>query len=186
MKRAFFLSIIVSGILIVGCSSGDDLALTETYIFPDFGFSIDYPEGWFVDTADTITWIRQDETDFELRFRENRKLEGIGINFDHRTLEWLNLAYGLDDYPTLNDLFQLNIEAISHMVNPEVVEATIFGVEALQSEFYGDLEQYYATYAGYTRDEAFLFGFVAPNEQEFEDFKPTWELIIESITPVIE
>jgi hypothetical protein len=113
-------------------------------------------------------------------------LDGIGITLDHRTLEWLTQTFGLDDYPTLNDLFQLNIEQISHMVNPEVTEVSIFGVDALKSDFYGENEQYYSNYAGYIGDEAFLFGFSAPSEQEFKDFKPTWEIMLDSITPLTD
>jgi hypothetical protein len=187
MGRPQFLLSIIFGILLAGCSNtATEVTVNQTYEIPDFGFSIEYPEGWFIDTDQTITWIREDEADFDLRYIQERKLDGIGITLDHRTLEWLTQVYGLEEYPTLNDLFQLNIEEISHMVSPEIIEVNIFGVNALNSEFYGEQDQYYSTYAGYLDDEAFLFSYSAPNQQEFDDFKSSWQLILASITKITQ
>jgi len=173
-------------LLLSACSSGKDYVLSETHEIPEFGFSISFPQGWFVETRDTVTWIRETEEDFKVRYDTERKLIGIGITLDHRPLEWLTQVYGLTDYPSLNDLFQLNIEAITHMVNPEIEQLTVFGVDALHAEFYGEHDQYFSTYAGYIGNEAFLLSYVAPDKDQFEEFKPVWEQIVASITVVTD
>ena len=196
MRHTKYLLIPATILLLAGCSAiqslgnqsqkSSDFDLAETYKIPNFDFSLNYPESWFVATDDTVTWIRQDEEDFNHRYEDNRRLNGIGITFDHRSLDWLTEAFGLTEYPTLNDLFQLNIEEISHMVNPTIHETSIFGVDALQSEFYGEQEQWYISYAGYLDEEAFHFQVAAPSEKALDEFKPTWTLIVESITRIKE
>jgi hypothetical protein len=189
MKSWLFVLIVFCALSLTSCAPANTLPLTETYIIPDFGFSIDYPEGWLAgnDSTDPVTWIFQDEEDYTKRHQGNQQqLIGIRVSLDHRTLEWLNLVLGLKGNPTLNDLFDLNIHEISHMVNPNIEETTLFGVDALKSEFYGAEEQWYISYAGFIDDEAFLLMVSSPTEEELENFKPTWDAMLESIKSVEE
>ena len=186
MKFRQWIIVLVGIIVLTGCSSSKSLPLTDTYVFPDFGFSIDFPEGWYADTdsREPVTWITETEEDFKQRNLQIRKPVGIVIIFDHRTLDWLNVVLGLPENPSINDLFQLNIDEVTHMVNPTIEEVTLFGVDALRSEFYGENDSWGITYAGFLEDEAFLLSIVAPSEKALEQFKPTMEAILESITPV--
>ncbi|HKJ26926.1 MAG TPA: hypothetical protein VJ965_04775 [Anaerolineales bacterium] len=188
MKRWQVLIVLAGMLLLAGCSSGRALPLSEVYIIPDFGFSIDYPEGWYTDThsQEPVTWFMENAEDFRARTFQTRKVEGIVITFDHRTLIWLNKEFGLPEDPTLNDLFQVNIDEVTHMVNPTIEEVTLFGVDALRSEFYGKDDMWGISYAGFIDDEAFLLTVKAPSEEALEQFKPTLEAMLESIEPVEE
>lgn len=103
------------------------------------------------------------------------------IVFDHRNITLLE-SWGLPENATLDELLQFNINEISGMSNPEISETTLFGVPAVRAKFYE--VQWYIEYAGFINDEAFIFGVEAPSEEMLENFLPTWELILASITPV--
>jgi len=170
-----------------GCSQGlfnqtDTLELTQTYEIPDFGFSLDYPEGWIAETQGPITVIIENPDDRELMFAPCcERSSGIKIAFDHRKLALLE-SWGLPENASLDELLQFNINEISGMSNPEISETTIFGVPAVRAKFYE--VQWYLEYAGFIKDEAFIFGYGAPSEDMRDRFLPTWELILASITPI--
>lgn len=155
--------------------------LNESIEISDFGFSIDYPEGWFAEIEGPITWIAELESDFEARDEEGNS-KGIAISLEHRPIDFL-MELGLrGDPPSLNDLFTLNVGELSGMTNPNITEVIIFGVPALRSEYYED--QWDISYAGFLGDEAFYFRLTAPTENMLNDFRPTWEKMLERITPL--
>jgi hypothetical protein len=191
MKRALefvkFFPLFVGLVFLTGCGQGlfnqtNTLELTQTHEFTDFGFSVDYPDGWTAETRGPITVIIEDPDDREIMFGPCcGRTSGIGISFDHRKITQLE-SWGLPKDASLSDLLQFNINEISGMSNPEISEATIFGVPAVQAKFYE--AQWYLNYAGFIKDEAFIFGYEAPSEEMRDGFLPTWELMLASITPI--
>ena len=184
MKRWQCLVVSLGFFFIAGCGQSGDLNLSETHVFAGFGFSIDYPQDWFAITEGAVTWIAELELDFNTRHRETPKTEGIKIILDHRPLAFLESLGLPSDSPTINDLFQLNIDELTGMTDPQITETVLFGVPALRSEYYEN--QWDISYAGFIGDEAFFFIVTAPTKDMLSDFKPTWELMLASITPVDE
>lgn len=183
MKAKYLIIAIFGMIVVSGCGNKDIPPLTETHVITGFNFSIDFPEGWFSSTEDTVTWISETRRDFDRRHEPNHKLEGIGIVLQHEPLSFLEELGLPSDAPTLDDLFALNIGALTGMTNPIVTESTIFGVPALRSEYYEE-DHWDISYAGYINNEAFFFLVSAPSEEMLENFKPTFDLMIASITPI--
>ena len=118
MNKWFFLLILSSVMVINGCSSqNQQLPPMETYEISDFGFSIDYPSGWFATTHNwEITVIAQNEEDFKTWNNPETPKNGIFIVLDHRKLTWLQTNLGLPENASIDDLFQLNIYEISFMI----------------------------------------------------------------------
>lgn len=184
MKRWHLLIAFVGMFAVAGCGQNGTLKLTQTIEFTGFGFSIDYPQDWFAYTEDTLTTIVETANDFNRRNVVRDYTVGIVIRFFHEPLGFL-VQFGLpSEDPTLDDLFSLNITELTGMTNPDITETTIFGVPALRSEYYE--EQWDISYAGIIDDEAFFLVVTAPTEEMINDFKPTWELMLESITPIDE
>jgi len=182
MKLNFRLFILLAAFLVAACSPSTQFELTETHTFGDFGFSIDYPRGWTATTEGFVSFIAQSDSDFIRRHDFNRKVEGIVISLDHRPITFLRSIGFSADPPTLDALFAFNIGELTGMTNPGISDATIFGVPAIRSEYYET--NWEISYAGLIDDEAFFFLIVAPSEEMLEDFKPTLEAMINSITPI--
>jgi len=156
--------------------------LTETHVFSGFEFSVDYPTGWLTDTNAPASIISELEADHELAIEEaDFNLEGYQISFDHRDMPFMQ-DLGLSDNPTLDDLLDLNRGFFEWPDSIEVTELEIFGVPAYRVET-DDGSDWGVSLMGIRGDEAFLFGFGAPSEEAREAFLPTWELMLQSITP---
>lgn len=178
------LFIAIFGLIVVsGCGKSGPLELTETHNITGFNFSIDYPEGWIAATEGPLTWIAETQIDFDQRHNRNHELVRIGMSLEHRPLSFLKELGLPSDSPTLDDLFSLNINEKTGMTNPNITETTIFGVPALRSEYYEE-DHWEISYAGFVNNEAFFFIVSAPTEEMLNDFKPTFELMIASITPI--
>ena len=57
--------------------------VTETYSIPNFGYSIDYPAGWFAETREPSSEIVQIEEEL---FSDSDEGVGLGVSLDHRTV----------------------------------------------------------------------------------------------------
>lgn len=188
MKKAIGIAFLafVGVLFLTGCSRGltsglATLSLTQTYELPDFGFSIDYPEGWEAATRGSVTGIFENEDDRRwIGVGCCNRSSGVMVVFDHRKISLLE-SWGLPSEASLDDLVQFNVNEISGMSNPELLETTIFGVPAMRTKFYE--VQYYLKYAGFIADEAFIIGPEAPTKEMLEAFLPTWDLMLESIQP---
>ena len=183
MKSKHLFIAIFGLIVISGCGKSGPLELTETHIITGFNFSIDYPEGWIAATEGPLTYIAEFQTDFDQRKNFDWEFVGIGIVLEHRPLSFLRELGLPPGTPTLDDLFALNIDELTGMTNPNITEATIFGVPALRSEYYEE-DSWDISYAGFINNEAFFFIVGAGTEEMLNDFKPTFELMIASITPI--
>jgi len=165
--------------------ASDETLLAETYTFPGFGFSIDYPTGWSAETRDTVTVITELESDLNSAFQDNGPPdEGAGISLDQRTLAYMR-GIGLGEEPTLENLFDLNKDFFDWQDSVEPEEAEAFGAPALAVRTNNDEASSY-TLMGYTNDRAFLLQFSTPSEEELDDLMPTWEQMLTSIQPVEE
>lgn len=189
--------LVAAGIFILAGCGGTDLpveddpspaslssprSLTQTHTIPSFGFSIDYPEGWFAETDGSISRMVEIQEDLDPPDGPCcPKSNGVVISLDHRSIFQLE-EWGLPKDASLDQLFAFNIGEIEGMTNPEITETVVFGVPALRSSYYES--QWRITYAGFIKDEAFIFAVGAPTEQLLDDFMPTWDLILASISPI--
>ena len=89
---------------------------------------------------------------------------------------------GLPENPTLDDLLELNRGFFEWDESLEVTELEIFDVPAYSVET-GDGSSWGVNLMGIRGDEAFLFGFGAPSEEARAAFLPTWDRMLQSITP---
>lgn len=159
----------------------DKLELTETHIITDFGFSIDYPEGWYAGTRDTVTNISQLERDHERNFGGNLAPSGYLVIVDHRDMDFMR-NLGLSSDPSLEDLLELNIDYFN-LEDPEVSETEIFGVPALCA-MADKLFETVMKCGGFIADEAFLVSVKAPTEEKFDQLLVIWEEMRRSIRPM--
>jgi hypothetical protein len=178
------LAIASLSIFLFGCSGPRELPLSQTHEITRFGFSIDYPEGWSVVELGPVTLIGEHRADLQFNFEDELITEGVAMSFEHRPISFLKSLGLKGDPPNLDDLFELNIYELTGMTNPEIEDATLFGEPALRSEYYE--EQWDISYAGFVGDEAYFLRVTAPTEEMLADFKPTWEAMLASITPVAE
>ena len=156
--------------------------LTDTHVFSGFEFSVDYPAGWLADTRAPASIISELEADHELALQEaDFDAQGYGISFDHRDMPFMQ-GLGLPENPTLDDLLELNRGFFEWQDSIEVTELEIFGVPAYSVET-DDGSSWGVNLMGIRGNEAFLFGFGAPSEAAREAFMPTWDLMLQSITP---
>ena len=156
--------------------------LDETYIFPDFGFSMAFPAGWHADTRGPVTRINELEADHATAFRDNSPpREGYEIGHDHRDLNFM-ASIGLDEEPTLQDLFELNKNVFEWQEPIEVSESEVFGVPSLAARSCGTEGCGY-TLMGFVNDEAFYLFVGAETEKELDAFLPTFEQMVASIVP---
>ena len=188
MKTKLHITLIITALLVAGCSQGIP-ELTETHVFDGIDFSIQYPQGWFAENQGQNSWIIEKEEDLNIRFSNNTTTEGIVIIFEHQPLSFLH-SIGLPrDDLSLDTLFAFNIGELTGMTNPEIIDTEIFGVPAVRSEYYEERsgepqEQWEISYAGLIEDKAFYLIVTAPTEETLNNFKPTWDQMLASITPL--
>ena len=180
----------ISGLVLIlaACSSApeeassDQFELTETHEFSGFEFSVDYPAGWLADTNAPASIISELEADHELSLQEaDFDLQGYQIFFDHRDMPFMQ-ELGLPENPTLDDLLELNRGFFEWDESIEVTEVEVFGVPAYRVET-DDGSDWGVSLMGIRGEEAFLFGFGAPSEAARDAFLPTWDRMLQSITP---
>ena len=165
--------------------ASDEILLSETYVFPGFGFSIDYPSGWSAETRDTYTVISELESDLSNAFQDDSPpVEGVGLSLEQQTLAFMR-SIGLAEEATLEDLFDLNKDFFEWQDSVEPVETEAFDAPALSVRTSND-EVWGYRLMGYTGDRAFLLQFSAPSEEILDDLMPTWEQMLASIQPVEE
>lgn len=155
----------------------ENLYLTETHVIADFGFSIDYPAGWFAGTRDTVTTISQLERDHEHNFGGRLPPLGYQVILDHRDMDFMR-DLGLPSDPSLEDLLELNIDYFN-LLDPEVSETEIFGEPALCATVRTKNKC-----GGFIGDETFLVSVKAPTKAKFDQVLAIWEEMRRSIEPV--
>ena len=159
--------------------------VTETYTIPGFGYSIDYPVGWFAESRGPITVIAQTEAQLGERFSDpigaNRALS---LGLDHRTVAFLQGIGLTSDDPTAQDLLEFNTSNFDWTVIGDQGEVEIFGTTAVVVRVTNPEGDFSIQYQGVRpdTDEIFLFGFGAPTEEILDAFLPAWNAMIESIT----
>jgi len=153
---------------------------SETYEFPDFGYSIDYPTGWFVDTQPPLTVISELHEDHQRALRGAVfSVSGYQVTLDHRDISFMR-SIGLPNNPTLDDLLDLNADffAWQEPISPQnmiVFESEAYSVETQDGRNWG------VSVMGFREGEAFLLSFVAPTENARDAFLPRWAQMLESI-----
>jgi len=192
MKKQNLMTAIVTIIIfaLIGCTSPPTSSptptpslLTETHIFPNFDFSIDYPEGWTVANTSPYSIICELEEDKKnLMLSNNEPASGYCIAHDHRSMDYMQ-EVGLPADPTLEDLFQLNVDLFNYQ-DPETSETTLFGAPALQVKAHNQLGTS-ITLMGFVNDEVFILEVTAPTEESLEAFSPMWEEMLASIEPMV-
>ncbi len=155
--------------------------VTETYAIPGFGFSIDYPTGWAVDTRDPVTIIASSEEALQAGFSNSNPVpETVNITLDHRTVAFLQEIGLAAEDPTAQDLLEFNSNDFgwTDVGDPEEVE--VFGTTALVVRFVDPQGDFNVAYQGVRPDvdDVFLLNVAAPTDA----FLPTWEAMLESIT----
>lgn len=159
--------------------------VTETYSIPRFGYSIDYPSGWFVETSGPKTVFGQVEDDL---FSDSAvRSEGLLVEVDHRTVAVMQEIGLASDNPTAQDLVDFNTTfGWTDVRDQEDVE--VFGSPAIKVRFTASDGDEVVAYQGIRFDtgEAFLLSFDASSSEILEEFLPTWDVMFESITAVDE
>lgn len=158
------------------------LNLSETHIYTDFGFSIDYPEGWSSGRSGPSSVICELNED-KILWLASGSSSSYCVEHDHRSMSFMR-GIGLVEDPTLDDLLQLNSEFFDYQ-DPEVSETTVFGVPALQVQTV-DSEGPTIALMGFLNEEAFLLSVSAPTEEKLIEVLPIWENMLASIRPVDE
>ena len=159
--------------------------VTEAYTIPGFGYSIDYPAGWFVATDDSFTAIAQTEEELEARLVDPvPPAMALRIGLDHRTIEFLQGIGLTTDDPTAQDLLEFNISNFDWTDVRDRREVEIFGTTAAVVRITGPGGDVSIRYQGILPDSGkiFIFGFAGPTEESVDAFLPAWETMIESIT----
>ena len=173
----FFSMLLVLGTTVAQDDPASDL--TETLQFTDFGFSIDYPAGWFTVTEPPVYIISQFESDATT---DVSTVEGVKVTLDHRSLSFMQ-GIGLPVEATIDDLIDLNIGFFNwEMVESEDVQ--LFGVDARRTLFNDPFGNVLWAYQGFINDGIFLFELAVPSEDALNDFLPTWEAMLDSIQPL--
>ncbi|MFT7598793.1 MAG: hypothetical protein ACI8TP_001717 [Acidimicrobiales bacterium] len=161
--------------------------VTEAYSIPSFGYSIEYPSGWFVQTIEPVTNFGQIEED--LFSDPDVGSEGLGVAVDHRTVAFLQEEAGLvSDDPTAQDLVDFNITNFGWMDVRDQEDVEVFGSPAIKVRASYPNGDEGVAYQGIRFDtgEVFILRFDAPSSEILEDFLPTWDVMLESITAVGE
>jgi len=159
--------------------------VTETYTIPGFGFSIDYPAGWLVETREPVTVITQTEEQLEAAFSDTRTPRmGLGVNLDHRTVAFLQDIGLTIDNPTAEDVLEFNTSNFDWTDVRDLGEVEVFGATAVVVRVTNPEGDFSVVYQGVRPDtgEVFLLAFGAPTEESLDAFLPAWEAMFESIT----
>ena len=106
------------------------------------------------------------------------------MSLDHRTVVFLQGIGLASDDPTAQDLVEFNTTNFHWMDVRDLTEVEVFGGLAIRVRFTEPDGGESVDYQGIRSDtgEAFLFGFRAPNDEVFDEFLPTWDVMFESIT----
>jgi len=159
--------------------------VTETYTIPGFGFSIDYPTGWLVETREPVTVITQTEEQLEAGFSDTSAPDiGLVVNLDHRTVAFLQDIGLTTDNPTAEDMLEFNTSNFDWTDVRDLGEVEVFGATAEAVRVANPEGDFSVVYQGVHPDtgEAFLLAFGAPTEESLDAFLPVWEAMFESIT----
>jgi len=159
--------------------------VAETYTIPGFGFSIDYPAGWVVETQEPVTFITQTEEQLEAAFSDtSTPSTGLGVNLEHRTVAFLQDIGLTTDNPTAEDLLEFNTSEFDWTDVRDLGEVEVFGATALVVRVTDPDGESFVVYQGVRPDigEAFLLSYRAPTEESLDAFLPVWEAMFESIT----
>ena len=159
--------------------------VTETYTIPVFGFSIDYPVGWLVETREPVTVITQTEEQLEAAFSDTTTPGmGLGVNLDHRTVAFLQDIGLTTDNPTAEDMLEFNTSNFDWTDVRDLGEVEVFGATAVVVRVTNPEGDFSVVYQGVRPDtgEVFLLAVGAPTEESLDAFLPAWEAMFESIT----
>ena len=159
----------------------DVLALTETQEFAGgFGFSIDYPGGWFAanDRLEPVTVISELEEDFQGVFDEGViDHKGIGVSLDHRSLAFM-YSIGLQRDPTMDDLVEFNASFFEWGESFRE-ESELFGYPAIRIQYIDGFGNAGISYQGFTDgDRVFIFNVKGPSGEALDAFLLTWEAML--------
>jgi hypothetical protein len=175
-------------LFLAGCSSVSDEAtsaqfeLTETHVLSNFEYSLDYPSGWLADSRAPVTFISELEEDHEQALRDaDFNVQGYQVIFDYRGMPFMQ-SIGLPVSPTLDDLLELNQGFFGWQEPIDTSELEVFGVPAYSVETY-DGSTWGVSVMGLREGEAFLLGFAASSEEARDAFMPTWDRMLQSISP---
>lgn len=155
--------------------------VTETHSIPGFGYSIDYSSGWTAETNGTFTQIAPTDEAFTRVAGEVGPAEGLGVGLLHQTA----VSLGLDpENVTLDDVVEFNINAVGWADVRDLTEVEIFDSPAIRARVTGSEGREFIYYQGLKADtsELFLLGFGAPTSEILDEFLPTWDAMVESIT----
>ena len=158
------------------------LELSETHVFPDFGYSIDYPADWVAGTKNNLTIISELEEDQERIFSDDSSPQGYYVTLDYLDIERL-YDLGLRQNPTLRDLLRFNILFLGMPQPRETRQISLFGVPTLRVKA-AEEDQWGVAYFGVKDERFFLFVFTAVSEEALDEFMPTWNQLLEGIKPV--
>jgi hypothetical protein len=189
------LTLLGAALVLIAAACGDDDAVltqipvaadvTETYTIPGFGFSIDYPAGWLVETQEPVTVIIQTEEQLEAAFSDTRTPRiGPDVRIDHRTVAFLQDIGLTTDNPTAEDLLEFNTSNFTWTDVRDLGEVEVFGATAVVVRVTDQDGEFFVVYQGVRPDtgEIFLIGVGAPTEESLDAFLPVWEAMFESIT----
>ncbi len=185
---AHFAVVISLALLLASCSSlglssnQADIELTEQQELANFGYTIDYVNGWQVIDAGNYIVISELETDHNRSLEQQRfELDGYQVAFEHRTKTFLaNL--GLPQDPTLDDLLEMNRSFFEWQEPLNVSEEEIFGEPSYRVKTTNGTN-WEISYMGFKGEQVFLFGYSAATEEALDQFEPTWEAMLASIEP---
>jgi hypothetical protein len=189
MKR-LVIDILLGIFVLTACSPAaqesltPDVELSESYVLPGFAFSINYPAGWQADTRGTFTVITELEEDHQNAFDNDYAPKGYEVALDHVALSFLR-DRGLPSDPSLEDLFNFNMEFFGVQEPTEVSQIVVFGVPAMSAKFQID-ERWGLVSTGFLEQRVFVLVISAPSEDALAEFAPTWARILENIKPVAE
>ena len=159
--------------------------VTETYSIPGFGYTIDYPAGWFAETRGSVTHIAQTEEELQAAFSDlNPPPQALGVGLDHRTVTFLQDIGLTPDDPTAEDLVEFNTNNFDWTDVRDLREVEVFGTTAIRVRVTlpegGDSIEYQGVRPD--NGEIFLFGFGAATDESLDAFLPAWDAMFESIT----
>jgi hypothetical protein len=158
--------------------------VTETYTIPGFGYSIDYPIGWSVETRGSVTIIAQTEEQLQAGFSDADVAPvAVSVSLDHRTVAFLRGIGLTSDDPTAQDLLEFNTSNFGWTDIRDLGEEEVFGTIAAVARVTNPAGYLSISYQGVRPDagEVLLLSLVAPTEESLDSFLPAWEAMFESI-----
>ena len=158
--------------------------VTETYTIPGFGYSIDYPIGWLVETRGSFTVIVQTEEQLQVVFSDAGAAPvAVSVSLDHRTVAFLQSIGLASDDPTAQDLLEFNTSNFGWTDIRDLGEEGVFGATAAVARVTNSAGGFSINYQGVRPDtgEVFLLSLLAPTEESLDAFLPAWEAMLESI-----